>query len=261
MIHLLLTAGLRWVPAISPDREQSQTEIELLPLQERPPARETQKIVRQALVPDKMKRADDEAMAEFLSAERVRVQKQMQAANPGMTANQALQKTKPKGQKPAEKPSEDGDIFKDRPAQENPFASQNNPNPSTVGENLPNEISVGSMTALNTDKFTYYTFYARVEELVRFRWETKVRQSLGTIDRDTFESKIKNKKFVTYFEFWLEPNGKLHSVHLMKESGNKKFDMAAEYSFRDAQFFPNPPKDLVEDDGFIRLKYTFTVRL
>jgi hypothetical protein len=46
---------------------------------------------------------------------------------------------------------------------------------------------------------------------------------------------------------------------VMKESGVQIFDQAAIGAFTDVQIFPNPPKDLVQEDGYIHLKYGFTV--
>ena len=57
---------------------------------------------------------------------------------------------------------------------------------------MPKEITVGSFTALNTDRYLYYSFYARIEELIRFRWESAVRQAmfgsntLKLIDRNLY---------------------------------------------------------------------------
>jgi len=45
----------------------------------------------------------------------------------------------------------------------------------------------------------------------------------------------------------------------MKESGATEFDRAALAAFQQARFFPNPPQELVEEDGMIHLRYDLEV--
>ncbi|HMN69995.1 MAG TPA: hypothetical protein PKC28_15745, partial [Bdellovibrionales bacterium] len=45
---------------------------------------------------------------------------------------------------------------------------------SSIAEFIPG-IEEGAFTALNTDQFTYYTFFARMNEQVRNRWVSAVR--------------------------------------------------------------------------------------
>ena len=68
------------------------------------------------------------------------------------------------------------------------------------------------------------------------------------------------RNWVTGIDIWITPDGRFHSAHIMKESGIKKFDTAAAAAFREAGMFPNPPQEMVEDDGYIHLKYSFNVR-
>ena len=49
---------------------------------------------------------------------------------------------------------------------------------SMSGERLPEDVRIGNFTALNTDRFVYYTFYARVEEQIRHRWVRYVKAAI-----------------------------------------------------------------------------------
>ncbi|MNT09220.1 Gram-negative bacterial tonB protein [compost metagenome] len=129
---------------------------------------------------------------------------------------------------------------------------------SRVGESLPTDVSVGSFTALNTDRYTFYTFYARIEELVRFRWETQVGRAIDSFDRNTL-LQASDRNWITQVEFILDARGELKQAIIMKSSGIKQFDMAAVNAFKEARIFPNPPRELVEEDGYIHLKYSFNV--
>jgi outer membrane biosynthesis protein TonB len=45
----------------------------------------------------------------------------------------------------------------------------------------------------------------------------------------------------------------------MKESGVVPFDASAVRAFQEAAVFPNPPQEMIQEDGFIHLKFAFTV--
>lgn len=132
---------------------------------------------------------------------------------------------------------------------------------STVGEALPLDVTVGSFTALNTDQFTYYTFYARIEEMVRFRWETKVKEAVDGFNRNFLTSKVIQKSWITEVEFLLTPTGEFYKARILRESGIPKFDSSSVWAFRDTRIFPNPPQELVREDGYIHLHYSFNVQL
>lgn len=277
LFHFLLLLVLSLTTPNLNLKQPDITEIDLVS-----PASQSQKkqqaIVRNAFVPDKLKAQDDESLARFLSEQRQRVKKETQAANTGMTQNRegksrdttadqnasaaANNRQDAKNGKQTARDLEKegfktwdpgGDIRAMNRASASRAAAA-----STTGEALPTDVSIGSFTALNTDRFTYYTFYARVEELVRFRWESRVEAALGGLDRNAMVA-MGNRPWVSGVEFLVSPDGHLKSALVMKESGVKKFDLAAINAFKEAAFFPNPPKELVEDDGMIHLKYSFTV--
>lgn len=132
---------------------------------------------------------------------------------------------------------------------------------SSIGESLPQDVSIGSFTALNTDRFTFYTFYARIEELIRFRWETRVKEAVESFSQAYLAQTVFKKNWITQIEFLLTPKGEIHQVRMIQNSGIAKFDQAPVWAFRDARTFPNPPQEMVESDGFIHLHYTFNVQL
>src|SRR5690606_23523250 len=94
--------------------------------------------------------------------------------------------------------------------------------------------------------------------LVRYRWESQVYAAIESFDRSTLLS-ASNKNWFSQVEFLLDKTGALKQAIIMKESGIKKFDLAAINAFREARIFPNPPQEMVQEDGYIHLKYTFNV--
>ncbi|KHD89849.1 MAG: energy transducer TonB [Bdellovibrio sp. ArHS] len=272
LVHCLLMGTVMWIAPHFQTPEPQTIEVELTPeaqiFQALKP--KEQQIVRQALVPEKMKVPDDDTLAKFLSEQKQRVREQTRAAQSGMTANRSNQTTVPEPKKttssastpnhssPA-RPSMDKEGFKEvdisKDLQE---MNRFNEGMSTIGESMPNDVKVGSFTALNTDRYLFYTFYARMEELIRYRWESRVQQAIDRFDRLTLVN-AGNRNWVTHIEFILDKNGFLRQSLIMKSSGIPAFDAAAVNAFRDAKVFPNPPPEMVQEDGFIHVKFSFTV--
>ncbi len=260
--HLLLLLFMAMAPHDLSLKQPAITEVEILapPTESKPKERQ---VVRQALAPDQLQVLEDETLARFLSEKKQRVKQETQAALPGMTKNSSLgeKSNKPNNQNTAEN-SGKRDLAKEGFESWNPggpaLARRNGEGPSTTGESLPRDVSVGSFTALNTDRFTYYTFYARIEEMIRYRWESRVQNAINGLDRTTLMT-VGERAWITSAEFLLNPQGHLVKVLVMKESGIKGFDASAVGAFREANIFPNPPQELVQEDGFIHLNYNFTV--
>lgn len=234
-------------------------------------AKKEKQVVRQALVPERMKAPEDETLARFLSEQKQRVKQETQASENGMTENRSntsAQKApqKRQEQKPQQKQeAKKEDLPKDKDgyrtvdiSKELNEMNQLNQGRSMVGESLPTDVKVGSFTALNTDRYLFYTFYARIEELVRFRWETRVQQAIDGFDRTTAMS-AGGRNWNTQVEFLLDRKGFLQKAIIMKESGMRSFDAAAVNAFKEARIFPNPPQEMVQEDGYIHLQFTFTV--
>jgi TonB family protein len=263
--HILLILAVAFLAPllVAPPRE-APIEVSIVsPVRrEKPP---TQTVVRQALVPDRLKVPEDETLARFLSEQRQRVKQETQAENNGMTENRSNQGTAKTTNKPQEKkaahkeetPDKDGfrsvDISKE--LQE---MSRLNDGVSTVGQTLPQDVRIGSFTALNTDRYLFYTFYARIEESIRFRWESRVEQAIRNLGPAAMVN-LGNRNWVTNVEFLLDSDGYLKKAIIMKESGVMSFDSSAVRAFQEAAVFPNPPQEMIQDDGFIHLQFSFTV--
>lgn len=269
-LHFVLGVGISIFP--NPSNKKQETVIEIVDKKTSEEflkkSKNAKQIVRDTLAPDNLKDDSENTLAKFLSAKTQRVLNEVRAKENGMTKNRqelVKQEWKNKLSKNSEAPTKkipivdkDGYQAFNSPKEFKRFA-EGETGPSTLGEDMPKEMAVGSFTALNTDRYVYYTFYARIEELVRFRWESKVQQALDQFDRSYLISVIGKNRWLTQIEFWLTPDGKFHSAHILKESGIAKFDQAAVFAFRDAQQFPNPPKEMVDRDGFIRIIYAFNV--
>ena len=262
-IHLLLGVSFVFIPTLLP-KKSNVVEFEIKSAQPGPSQNKTKQIVREALVPDKMKAPDSEDPLKFWSAQTQRVKKQTRAAQIGMTENhfshatqkESQQQKKQRSRAIPDPQSDDQSLSRETTGSGMPILGS--PGTSRIGESLPQDVQIGSFTALNTDRYLFYSFYSRVEELIRYRWETSVQNALSVIPRERLEANIRGR-WTTQLEVILNPKGEFVKVLVMKEAGVAHFDQAAIRAFMDARYFPNPPKEMIEDDGLIHLKYAFTV--
>jgi hypothetical protein len=150
-LHFLFSWATQW---ITPTHLQKQT-IEMT------------LIVREHEVPENQKSPKQNEDPRFLSARTQSVQEQIKASNSGSTQNRSSDIRK-EVRKPNDTREEKNKIkqtlhtglqIQRAPSNEALFADKGF---STVGEDLPKEIKVGSFTALNTDRFLFYSFYAEL---------------------------------------------------------------------------------------------------
>jgi TonB family protein len=219
-------------------------------------------IVTQAAIPEKLKLQESEDKLRFLSEKLQRVREQTRAQNSGLTRNVNLPgpsgkqgNLNPKSKASLSKSEKDGLAQRAIRARED-YANGGGLGLPTIAENV--DVKIGSMTALNTDKYLFYSFYNRVNELVYMRWAPLVQMAQERVNLAVV-GHSSTSKWATIIEIWVKPSGEFHSAHIMKESGIRDFDAAAVSAFKSARFFPNPPKELVEEDGFIHLNYNLTV--
>jgi TonB family protein len=284
LIHLFLVWSAKFAPLIVSRLEgQKPIEVEIINTKDDQKTSQNEKnkqIVTQTQAPKEDLTEDYEDPQAYLSALHQRVKKQYQAAMSGATANRSSapsekedtsprQSTTPANKQPEPKSQthygKNGTLEAFTPKYRTmPLQAQNSTSSvarglSTVGEALPKDIDIGSFTALNTDQYTYYTFFARINEMIRFRWEESVRQS---IDQTPSDHLLYNPSglWTTHLEIHLNSKGEVQSTHLLKSSGFRGFDQAAIQAFVEARVFQNPPAEMIESDGLIRLQYSFQVR-
>ncbi|MFN8846945.1 MAG: hypothetical protein ACK5W9_08850 [Bdellovibrionales bacterium] len=130
---------------------------------------------------------------------------------------------------------------------------------STIHIPLPDNITVGSLTALNTDRNLYYTFYSRIEKQVYFRWAKLIEKAYESFPTNKQAQLHRSGILKTKLKILLNPKGEFVRAELQMGSGVQKFDVSPALAFHEARVFPNPPADLVQEDGYIHLDYIFSV--
>lgn len=128
---------------------------------------------------------------------------------------------------------------------------------SSIGEYIPN-VKVGNFTALNTDQFTFYTFFSRVNEAIRYRWVSHVRNFADHLPPNK-QQELAQYGRTSYVTIVLDKKGTIIRSFVSRSSGSDGLDQAALQAFREAAPFLNPPAEMREADGSIRLDYSFHV--
>lgn len=287
-LHLILSLGLilspvEWLSS-SDSKARSQlvvskaTPLEVSILDKIEANDNHQQIIREAKAPEDQVDKDSKDLARFLSANNQRVLLETRAKLSGQTNNripapkyqrqllekkmksleQELKKLQTSNTSSTEVETATHDETSSIEYKPMNLLPQQKYGVSTFGESVPDNVSIGDFTALNTDQFQFYTFYARVENLVRFRWENKIRETIETLDRRQALKNTSQNEWISQIEFTIDDKGFLRKALILRESGIQKFDEAAIFAFEDAKIFPNPPKEMLKD-GVIHIRYAFHV--
>jgi TonB family protein len=201
--------------------------------------------------------------ADYLSQFTKRVKKEVIARNKDTTKNakpaQAARKGDPEGIAGMQARGQGDDGFL-APGGDREMKPINNVaiGQSSIAEYIPG-VEEGAFTALNTDQFTYYAFFARMNEQVRNRWVALIREYMDRLPADK-QAGLAAKDRQTHIEIILTAGGEFHSSIVHNTSGDRELDQTTVAAFRRAAPFLNPPKEMVESDGLIHLRYGFLVR-
>jgi TonB family protein len=261
LISGILHAVLVWIlifakfPAYVP-AHQDATEVTLI---ER--SNEKSKVMVTETTTKEPELKDLKDTADYLSQFTKRVKKQLRARQDGPTvnslpqpsvANQAAkvggQATKPRTEEGIGLPRQNGGQAMRTVA----IGS------SSIAEYIPG-VEEGAFTALNTDQFTYYTFFQRMNEQVRNRWVGMIRNYVNSLSTGDLQTLARQER-QTLIEIVLEQDGQFRNAVLHTSSGARRLDQIPAEAFEAAAPFPNPPHGMVEPDGLIHLKYAFVLQ-
>lgn len=123
---------------------------------------------------------------------------------------------------------------------------------------LPRDLEIGDVVALNTDQNLFFTFYRRMAEKVIWPWAQNVVAGFEKM-KATGQLGGARRAWITTIEVVLDKNGTVVATQPMQLAGDWEIDNAPLKAFKQAKDFPNPPAEMVEEDGYIRIRYRFVV--
>lgn len=126
--------------------------------------------------------------------------------------------------------------------------------PAYVQERLPPGVRLGNVTSLNTDQYRFYSFNQRL--LSRFipLWGERVRTALYQWLNENSAPAI-SKSWVTNVEVIMNDKGEILDVQPFRLSGMWSIDDAAIASFKQIRNVPHPPKEMIDENGYIHLQF------
>jgi DNA primase catalytic subunit len=126
--------------------------------------------------------------------------------------------------------------------------------PAYVQQRLPPGVRLGNVTALNTDQHRFYSFNQRL--LSRFipLWGDRVRSALYQWIKENNSPSV-SKTWVTNVEVIMNEKGEVLDVQPFRLSGLWSIDEASINSFKDVRNVPNPPSEMVDENGYIHLQF------
>lgn len=260
-IHFLMYEGVWLLPAVARP-STSETEIEVIDQTElKQQDRKFDKaVVKNSKAPEPKDMSDP---AQFMAEKNQRFEKQTRAKKMGQFENRppsqnAAPKTAQSQQNAKNPASADGDTPEFAREMQQQMARVQE---STVPYELPREIQFGSATNLNADAHVYASFYNRVVSLFYPRWSERLEAIFARLPSD-IRRELSGKSWTTEVEIWLSSEGLYEEGLVMTSSGFAPFDQAGIGAFKNAKFFPNPPRSKVEaDGGRVRLRYRIRVNV
>lgn len=117
---------------------------------------------------------------------------------------------------------------------------------------LDRSLPTGAENLLNTQESVYYSFYARIYDAIGPLWQSKIRGLASQV-------RVPANEYQTRVEVILDRDGNFVETNILRASGVEAFDRAVEDSWRRIPRFPNPPRDLLDANGLLRMSWTFSV--
>lgn len=117
-------------------------------------------------------------------------------------------------------------------------------------------IDPGLETLLSTKEFVYYSYFSRIRNQLNQHWGAKVRERVQKMYQQGRTIASSDNK-VTKLLITLDQKGHIYRVQVIGDSGVRDLDEAAVEAFRSAAPFPNPPRGMVDEDGYIKIRWDF----
>ena len=137
-------------------------------------------------------------------------------------------------------------------------AQKISPSAPTFNPNYIKNLEKGPLNLLNTKSFAYYYYYERIQRQLEHQWRDDVKKRITSLIIQG-RSLAAVATLTTKLVVGLDTKGHVKKLFLISKSGEQSLDNSALDAFKRAGPFPNPPKELVESDGFIYIQWNFIV--
>lgn len=115
-------------------------------------------------------------------------------------------------------------------------------------------LALGSENLLKSERSVYYSYYSRLYQAVAPIWRSHINSLMNSVA-------LAPSTYSTQTNVIFDSAGKLIEVQILTSSGVKSFDDAAKLSWSRVGRFPNPPKDLLDENDQIQTGWVFQVHV
>lgn len=121
------------------------------------------------------------------------------------------------------------------------------------------DVKEGDRTMLSTKEFVYFGYYRRIRQKLEVAWNSRLR---STLEGYVYGGRrlANDKDYVTGVVVVLDASGQITAVQVLQQSGAKDLDQAAVDAFNAAGPFPDPPSGLADENGEIKIPWSFILQ-
>jgi protein TonB len=116
-------------------------------------------------------------------------------------------------------------------------------------------VDRGERTLLSTREYKFFGYYQRIKDLLRQYWKPNIEHQMARLWGKG--KQVKEDELTTRVLVLLDEAGKISKISKIAGSGYIELDDAAIQAFQAAAPFPNPPKAMLDEDGFVRVNWDF----
>jgi len=122
------------------------------------------------------------------------------------------------------------------------------------------KIKSAEITSLNSDKNKFYIFDKRLANGAIPIWYRDAFKAVVAFLQEN-PNNTTSRSWSTNVEVIIDKTGEIIEVQPYRLSGTWRFDKAPINAFKTFAKAPNPPKEMLDENGFAHLRYNFTVNL
>jgi TonB family protein len=258
-IHILIWVFLLKNADLHPHQEQAIT-VDVVDQKPRSKQNDQKRqVVRSAQIPKEILDQDKKEKAKYLGENNQHVKQETKSNISGLTKNTGAKQIS-KNKQPMQEIKTAREMEQDKGGLAQKKKSLTDLGQTLFSQNSANSNSLdnvkdGPINALNTERFTFYSFFSRLEERIYPIWQRNLDEAVERMSQADLH-RLASKSWTTLIDVIISPRGDYLTTDIVESSGNPALDRVAVRAFEEAKFFPNPPSAMVKEDGKIHLQFS-----
>ena len=149
-------------------------------------------------------------------------------------------------------PKSDGDLF----VMKSPVAEDQARTETGIPEDFYPDFKYGEHTYINVLRYPDVEYFVRLKRIFKTTWDP-----ISAIRRDMANLSVSRGVVSCVVAVSVDKGGELSELFVLKSSGLSNYDNEAIRTVRASSPFTTPPEKFLEDDGVLRMSWTFMVYL